>query len=106
MKTTLTILSMFLIVMAGLAQQIPSKEMQIQTALMAAPDELKEGAMVYGYDEKGNLIVLRKGTNDLICLADDPNSPGFNVACYHKGLDEFMERGRVLKRGEELPGDF
>ncbi|WP_291782741.1 hypothetical protein [Cecembia sp.] len=98
MKAALTIFSMVLIGMAGFAQQIPSKEIQIQTALMAAPDELKEGAMVYGYDDKGNLLVLRKGSNDLICLTDDPSSPGFNVACYHKDLDEFMERGRVLKR--------
>ncbi|EKB50535.1 hypothetical protein [Cecembia lonarensis] len=98
MKTLCFLTALFFISDFSFAQQIPSKEIQIKTALMAAPDELKADAMVYGYDEKGNLMVLRRGNNDLICLTDDPNSPGFNVACYHKDLDEFMERGRVLKR--------
>lgn len=78
--------------------KIPSKEIQIKTALLAAPDELKDGAMVYGYDDKGEFVVLRKGSNDLICLTDDPNTPGFNASCYYKGLDEFMARGRQLRK--------
>ena len=36
--------------------------------------------------------------NELICLADDPNQPGFNVSCYHKDLEPFMQRGRELKK--------
>lgn len=89
---------LFLMCTQLFAQQIPSKDIQIKTALMAAPDELKEGAMVYGYSATGEFIVLRKGTNDLICLADDPNSSGFSASCYHKELDEFMERGRQLRK--------
>ena len=33
----------------------------------------------------------------MICLADNPQKDGFSVAAYHKDLDPFMERGRVLK---------
>ena len=33
----------------------------------------------------------------MICIADNPESPGFSVACYPKDLEPFMERGRVLK---------
>ena len=80
------------------AQSIPSAEVQIKTALLAAPDELKEKAMVYGYSDKGEFMVLRQGSNDLICLADDPNNEGLNASCYHKSLDPFMERGRQLKK--------
>jgi hypothetical protein len=65
---------------------------------MAAPEDKREGAMVYGYNEKGEFIVLRKGSNELVCLTDDPNSPGFNASCYHVGLEPFMERGRELKK--------
>lgn len=79
------------------AQDVASKEVQIKTAVLAAPEDMRNGAKVYGYTENKEWTVLREGTNDMICIADDPNSDGFNVSCYHKDLDEFMERGRQLK---------
>jgi hypothetical protein len=80
------------------AQQIPTADIQIKTAVLAAPQEQRENAMVYGYSDKGELIVLKKGTNEMICLSDDPSQAGLNVSCYHKDLDPFMERGRALKK--------
>lgn len=77
---------------------IPSKEVQISTAVLAAPEGLREKAMVYGYSEKGDFIVLRPGENEMVCLADDPNQAGLNVSCYHKDLEPFMVRGRELKK--------
>ena len=77
--------------------QIPSTEIQIKTALLAAPEDKRAGAMVYGYDAKGKFVVLRKGTNEIICLADNPNQKGFSVSCYHQDLEPFMARGRELK---------
>jgi hypothetical protein len=60
---------------------------------------------VLGYDDKGAVVPLRAGTNDLICLADKPGDEGFSVACYHVSLEPFMKRGRELVaqgvRGEE-----
>ncbi|GIL24081.1 MAG: hypothetical protein BroJett042_25940 [Bacteroidota bacterium] len=85
------------LVMTSAWAQIPSAEVQIKTALMAAPEEKRSGAQVYGYSQKGELIILQKGTNELICLADDPNQKGFSVSCYHKDLEPFMARGRELK---------
>src|SRR5687768_11673324 len=78
--------------------QTSSKEVQIKLALLAAPDELREKASVFGFDDKGEVIVLRKGENEMICLADDPKHDGLNVSCYHKDLDPFMARGRELKK--------
>lgn len=40
--------------------------------------------------------MLRKGSNEMFCLASDPARESFNVACYHKDLDPFMARGREL----------
>lgn len=77
--------------------QVPSAEVQIKTAVLAAPEEKRAGAMVYGYNSKGEFVVLRNGTNELICIADNPNQSGFSVSCYHKDLEPFMERGRELK---------
>lgn len=79
------------------AQQVPSKEVQIQSALLAAPEASREGAKVYGYDYQGKFVQLRAGSNEMICIADDPNTAGFSASCYHKDLEPFMERGRQLK---------
>jgi len=87
-------------VLAGLtaAAQIPSAEVQIKLATLAAPAELRDKALVYGYNEKGELVVLRKGENGMICLGDDPNQAGLSVSCYQKDLEPFMARGRELKK--------
>ncbi len=82
-----------------LLAQVPTAEIQLKTAVLAAPEEKRAGAMVYGYDAKGEFVVLRKGTNELICIADNPNQKGFSVSCYHKDLEPFMARGRELKAG-------
>ncbi len=71
-------------------------EIQIKTAVLPAPDEEKDEAMVYGYSQDGILVVLREGKNNLVCLADDPNKEGISISCYSKKLDPFMARGREL----------
>jgi hypothetical protein len=78
--------------------KVPSAEVQIKSALLAAPADKREGTTVYGYSTTNKLKVLRKGTNELICLADNPDEAGFSVACYHRDLDPFMQRGRDLRK--------
>ena len=87
----------FIVINANAQTVIPSAEDQIGAAVMAGPDGQRSGAAVLGYDPSGKLIELRKGSNGLVCLADDPAKAGFNVACYHKDLEPFMARGRELK---------
>lgn len=87
-----------LVTLSAAAQVSPRSDIQIRVAVMAAPQELRDSAAVYGYTEKGEFTVIRKGTNELVCLTDDPAQPGFSVACYHKDLDPFMTRGRELKK--------
>ena len=76
---------------------IDSEEARIATALLAAPEASRDGAKVIGYDEAGELVTLREGSNEFICLADDPRQDGFSAACYHKDLEPFMARGRELR---------
>jgi hypothetical protein len=78
--------------------QTPSKEIQMKVAVLAAPSELRDSSTIYGYNEKMELVTLRKGTNGMICLGDDPSQKGLNVSCYHDNLEPFMERGRSLKK--------
>lgn len=78
-----------------------SRTEQIGDALHAAPESMRPGATVLGYGgEPRNgdvLTLLREGTNDLVCLADDPEREGFHTACYHRGLDDYMALGRRLR---------
>ena len=78
------------------AADVPSAQVQIAGAVLAAPAELREGAAVLGYDAQGGRVQIREGKNELICLATDPTKTAFNVACYHKDLEPFMSRGREL----------
>ena len=78
------------------AADVPSAEVQIAGAVLAAPEELRAGAAVLGYDAQGGRAQIREGKNELICLATDPTKSAFNVACYHKDLEPFMARGREL----------
>src|SRR5688500_9032300 len=95
-----TILGIVLVIVTGVcfAQPIPAADTQIKNAVLAAPKEQRENATVMGYSQKGELVVLRKGTNGMICLDDDPAQKGFSVSCYHQDLDAFMARGRALKK--------
>ncbi len=74
-----------------------SKEEQIASALFAAPKEFRAGAKVYGFDDDNKFITLREGTNEMICIADNPTKKGFEVVSYHKDLEPYMARGRALK---------
>ena len=93
MKLPLLFLCLISIARAG---EIPSADWQIKTAVLAAAPDDRNAATVLGYDTKGSLVTLRAGTNQLICLADNPKQKGFSVACYHKDLEPFMARGRAL----------
>ncbi|MEW6320434.1 MAG: hypothetical protein AB1635_05035 [Acidobacteriota bacterium] len=81
---------------ASAQEPVPPPETQIAAAVMAAPEDRRAAATVLGYDASGAVVTLRTGTNDLVCVADNPKAPGFSVACYHKDLEPFMARGREL----------
>ena len=70
---------------------------QVAAATAAAPAELRGGAGVWGYNSEKKLVKLREGTNDMVCLASNPDAKQFHVACYHKLLEPFMARGRELR---------
>ena len=88
--------SCLLLTVSPLLGEGPPPPQQIASSVHAAPEDLRAGATVLGYDSSGSVVVLRKGSNDLNCLADDPRNKNFSVACYHKDLEPFMARGREL----------
>ncbi len=99
MKKTLFYLTAVLAPLYTQAQVKPlPASVQITTAILAAPTDKRDGAKVYGYAPDGSFTVLRNGTNDFVCIADDPKKEDIGVSCYHSDLDVFMERGRVLAK--------
>ena len=91
---------LFLLILSGnlFAQNMPSKDIQIKMAVLAAPDDQRAAATVYGFDSKGEVILLRKGTNQTVCLADDSAREGLSVSCYHISAQPFMARGWDLRK--------
>ena len=85
---------------AAIAQNdnVPSSDIQVKSALLSAPADKRDSATVYGYDSNGELAILREGTNEVICVADNPKQKGFSVSCYHRDLHPFMQRGRELRK--------
>jgi len=79
-------------------------DVQIRLAVQAAPEALRDGAMVQGYDRKGALVTLREGSNGLICMAPDPTAEDFEVSCHSAGLEPFFARGREL-RAQGITGE-
>lgn len=80
------------------ASEVVGKDQQIAGAVQAAPEDRREGATVMGYSSEGDLVTLREGTNEIICLADKPGDDKFRAACYHQSLEAYMVRGRELRQ--------
>lgn len=93
----LSILFAFAFSLSAFSQSnVLPKNIQIKTAVLAAPEMYRDAATVLGYNADGKLITLREGSNRMVCLADDPNKAGISVACYAVELEPFMARGRQL----------
>jgi len=79
---------------------------EISQAILAAPAADRDAATILGWDQDGVFKTLREGTNELVCISDNPEKDGFEVACYHRDLDPYMARGRELrasgKNGREI----
>jgi hypothetical protein len=99
MKTTFFTLLANCMALYTIAQTtVQPIELQIKTAVQAAPSDKRDAALVYGYGADGAFQVIRPGSNDYVCIADDPKKDGISVSCYHKDLEPFMERGRILAK--------
>ncbi len=92
----LSLLLIFLISCSG--QDIPNREFQLKTATLAAPEHQRDEATIMGYNKNGEIVLLKEGTNEFVCLADNPERDGFSVSAYHNSLEPFMQRGRELRK--------
>lgn len=106
MKKALFTVCIVLVVFASQAQtsNVLSEDVQVKMASQVAPEKDRADVTVYGYNKEGTLTLLKDGTNNLICLADDPNKKGIHISCYSVKLEPFMARGReLLAEGKSVP---
>lgn len=78
------------------ALEVPPVAEQIAAAILAAPEDRRREAAVVGWKSDGSPVTLREGTNNMVCLSNNPAASRYSVACYHKDLEPFMARGREL----------
>ena len=97
MKNITSLSLLFLLLLSCTGQEVPNKAYQLETAVLAAPEHKRAESTVLGFNSEGEIVKLREGTNDFVCIADDPSRDGFSVAAYHESLEPFMTRGRELK---------
>jgi hypothetical protein len=94
--------TMFPIGLSGIQKSV---DQQIEEAVNPLSRGDRGAATVLGYTSGSDTLeVIRPGTNEFICLADEPGTDRFMVSCYHKTLEPFMARGREL-RGQGLSRD-
>jgi len=98
MKSIISLLVCLGTLFPAKAQELLSKSDQILAATQIIPEKERSTATVLGYNAKGDMITLRKGTGNFVCISNNPKSKSFSVACYLKDLDPLMARGRRLRK--------
>ncbi len=90
--STLLVVTLTVLMGVGLAQAAEDvADQSIDEALLALPADLRSEAAVVKF-ENGKQIVLRPGTNSMICRADDPDVPGIAVWCFPRSHDAYARR--------------
>ena len=58
-----------------------SDEDIIKSAMSAAPEAISKNATIIDVSADGKIRVVRKGSNNFTCMADNPNTPGPDPMC-------------------------
>jgi hypothetical protein len=74
----------------------------LDTALLAAPRNARDGAMVIKWKADGTYDTLRPGTNRLVCYdqSGDPGEQPFAVQCTSVGNLERVKQNKEIERKE------
>ncbi|HET9832033.1 MAG TPA: hypothetical protein VFP91_10000, partial [Vicinamibacterales bacterium] len=87
----------------AVAQTPASSNSVIAGALVPLPEPLRAGATVVRLDADFRPIELRKGTNGMVCIADNPNDDRFDVRCYRDSFIQVVYRAFQL--GYQVSGE-
>jgi hypothetical protein len=87
----------------AVAQTPASSSSVIAGALVPLPEPLRAGATVVRLDANFQPIELRKGTNGMVCIADNANDDRFDVRCYRDSFIQVVYRAFQL--GYQVSGE-
>jgi hypothetical protein len=76
---------------------------RIAAAVLPLPESLRPTATVVKI-ENGTETVLRKGSNGIVCSADQPGDAFFYVACFHETFRALNRRAAELSRELKVTG--
>ena len=93
-------LLLLIVLMAQRASQ--DQDRAITSAVVPLPDALRSDATVVRLDNAGQPVVLRKGTNGMVCITDTPADDQFDVRCYHESFIPVVYR--ALQLGYSVAG--
>ena len=80
---------------------------KMEIALLAAPARAQDDAAVVDWDDNGNRVVLREGSNGLVCYdrSGDPGQRPFSVQCTSEGnLPRIEQNRKALAEGGDRAG--
>jgi hypothetical protein len=85
---------------AGSLAQAPAAD--IERALLAAPRNLRDGAMVIKWKADGSYDTLRPGTNRLVCYdqSGEPGEAPFAIQCTSVGNLDRVKQNKEFERKE------
>ncbi len=70
-----------------------TKAWKVQNAMSAAPRAIAKNATIVDQPGKegGEMLVIRKGTNDWTCMPDDPSTPANDPMCLDKNAADWAK---------------
>ena len=80
-QTNVLLTAATLLVAGTLWTYADDKDEMIKNAISAAPKSVGENATVVTFDDKMNMVVLKKGTNNFTCIPNDPTTPSNDPVC-------------------------
>ena len=66
-------------------------EQIIKSAMSAAPEAISKGATIIDVGSDGKIRVVRQGSNQFTCMADNPNTPGPDPMCADRNAMEWVD---------------
>jgi hypothetical protein len=63
----------------------------IKSAMSAAPEAIGKGATIIDVGSDGKIRVVRQGSNQFTCMADNPNTPGPDPMCADRNAMEWVD---------------
>lgn len=69
----------------------PAPTDRVSLAMSAAPAAIASAARIVDFDEAGNMVEVRAGTNGWMCLPDDPGTPGEDPMCLDQAWQQWLD---------------